>query len=133
MRALVVDEGLCIGCRACASVCPVAYISLTDDGSHRVIRFPASCEEDCTLCLEACPKGAIALQEVSQVEEAVEFSFVLRCCARCGRPFAPEKALADIAPRIAEAIAAEPGDWLDLCWSCRREETARGLLEASRA
>lgn len=127
MRGLIVDEGSCIGCRACASVCPLKYISLTDEGGYRVIRFPPSCEEDCILCSEICPQKAIAFREVGQAAEML-LSFTLSHCARCRRPFAPEKALDNVALRIVEITSSGAGDWLNLCWSCRRMATAQGLL-----
>lgn len=130
MRGLVVDEGLCFGCRACTFACTPSLISLRETNGFRVIRFPGICEEDCTRCREVCPKEAIAFEETDREQAGRELRFVLRSCDRCGRPFAPEKMLADLVPGVQEAMATEENPWLGWCLSCRREAAVSGLLEA---
>ena len=70
IQKLVVSKDKCIGCRACASKCPAAMISLTDDDGVRTIRFPVTCSEDCTRCAQVCSETAIILESVLEpVEE----------------------------------------------------------------
>ncbi len=127
MRAIEVAREKCIGCRACSSVCSPLYITLTDDGNRRAISFPASCEEDCDLCLRACPTGAIAFGEKPGVPVVLEFE--LLPCVRCGRPFATKEELDFVLPRVSKVLGGEP-DWKGLCPDCRGEESALRLKGA---
>lgn len=130
MRGLMVDEGLCLGCRACASACTPTLISLREADGFRYVRFPGTCQEDCSRCREVCPRGAISFIETDQDQGSRELAFVLLLCDRCGRPIAPEKALAHVLVQVRQSLTTEETPWLSLCLSCRREQTAAGLLEA---
>lgn len=125
---MVVDDTLCFGCRACSSACTPSVIRLREADGSRLVWFPGTCQEDCTRCQEVCPKEAISFEETDREREGRELRFALRHCDRCGRPFAPEKVLADLAPRVRQALATEETSWLTLCLSCRREEAVSGLL-----
>ena len=50
-----VDKDTCIGCGACAGVCPVGAIALQDDGKAGVDE--GTCI-DCGACASTCPVGA---------------------------------------------------------------------------
>lgn len=129
MRGLVVDEERCFGCRACALACAPLLIGLRETDGLRYVRFPGTCQEDCTRCREVCPREAISFEETDRQREGRELRFVLHPCDRCGRPFAPEKMLADLQPSVRQVLAVEEVPWLTLCLSCRREEAVAGLLE----
>ncbi|MCS7286474.1 MAG: 4Fe-4S dicluster domain-containing protein [Anaerolineae bacterium] len=124
MRTIEVAGEKCIGCRACSTVCSPLYITLTDDGNRRTIVFPLSCEEDCDLCLKACPTGAIAFGEVPRAPLTLEFELI--SCARCGNPFATKEELAYVLPRISRVLGGEPA-WGNFCPECRGKESASGL------
>jgi len=47
---------LCIGCGACASVCPTNAIVPTDDGKYTINESECI---DCGACVEVCPANAI--------------------------------------------------------------------------
>ncbi len=127
MRGLVVDEERCFGCRACTTACGPSRIRLWEDNGLRHIRFPGTCEEDCVRCREVCPREAISFAEVDGERPERELLFVLQACSRCGRLFAPEKALAVLLPQIRGALGEAESPWVSLCPSCRQAETARGL------
>ncbi len=131
MRGLFVNPDLCFGCRACSSVCPASLISLQDGDGRRALHFPGVCEEDCSRCPEVCPAGALRLEEVAEAPPAVELSFALQRCAACGQPFAPQKALASLLPRVQEALGGGETPWWDLCPACRREALARSVAQAA--
>jgi ferredoxin len=52
-----VDKDTCIGCGACAGVCPVGAIALQDDGKAGVDE--GTCI-DCGACVSTCPVSAIS-------------------------------------------------------------------------
>ncbi|RME36490.1 MAG: hypothetical protein D6793_05680 [Thermoflexia bacterium] len=52
--------------------------------------------------------------------EGVELTFALQRCAACGRPLAPQKALAALHPRVQEALGGGDTPYWNLCPSCRR-------------
>jgi len=55
-----VDKEACIGCGACASVCPAGVFEMQDGKS--VVVNPHKCT-GCKACIEACPVEAIKLVE----------------------------------------------------------------------
>jgi heterodisulfide reductase subunit A-like polyferredoxin len=54
-----VDGELCGVCQACATVCPVNAIEVTE---NYVTVLPATCT-GCGICVAVCPVGAIILAE----------------------------------------------------------------------
>ncbi|MBQ0055959.1 MAG: 4Fe-4S binding protein [Synergistaceae bacterium] len=54
-----VDQDACVGCEACAGVCPVSAISI-EDGKSRV--DTDTCVE-CGACVSTCPVGAISQED----------------------------------------------------------------------
>jgi len=60
-KKVIVDEELCIGCGACANLCPSVF-ELQDDGKSKVIdETGASCDAD--VAANGCPVGAIKVSE----------------------------------------------------------------------
>lgn len=57
---LKVNKDLCIGCGACAAVCPDCF-EFDDDGLAKCIvdSIPSSNEDDAIDAKEGCPTGAI--------------------------------------------------------------------------
>lgn len=131
MRGFFVNPDLCFGCRACSSACPAGLIALRDEGGQRVLRFPGVCDEDCSRCPEVCPAEAITLGEVAAMPSGLELSFALQRCAACGQPFAPQKALAALLPRVQEALGGGETSWWDLCPACRRKVLAGYLIQTA--
>ena len=60
--AIIVDRAKCIGCEACAAVCPVGAMTM-QDGKAQVDT------EKCILCgacINECPVGAISKEETAK-------------------------------------------------------------------
>jgi len=56
----VVAKGLCIGCGACATICPGAALHVTwnhEEGMPQAMRWDntSDCDKECGLCLRVCP------------------------------------------------------------------------------
>jgi Fe-S-cluster-containing hydrogenase component 2 len=130
-RQLLVSGERCIGCRACATVCPEGLITLGDADHRRTVWFAALCAEDCTLCAEACPTEAISLQPVTGfvLEERTRLDFELWSCAGCGAPAATAEMLAWLRTVIPTQMQtdAEGQEWLELCPRCRQEAEAQRI------
>jgi len=63
-KEIIIDKGLCKGCRICVAFCPEKVLELDDDEKVRV-RFPEKCNA-CALCELRCPDMAIKLEEEDQ-------------------------------------------------------------------
>ncbi|MDH7487080.1 MAG: 4Fe-4S dicluster domain-containing protein [Anaerolineae bacterium] len=128
-RQLLVSAERCIGCRACATVCPAGLITLSDTDRRRTVWFAAVCREECTRCVEACPTEAINLPTVTGAVrgEGTRLDFELRACAGCGAPVATVEMLAWLRAVIPPEVQtdAEGTQWLELCPQCRQEVEAQ--------
>jgi ferredoxin len=129
-RQLRVSAERCIGCRACATVCPAGLITLAESDHRRTVRFAAVCTEECDRCEAACPTQAIHLAPaVVPVGEGTILDFVLQSCAECGALLAPVEMLAHLRAAIPAQVQAdaEGQDWLVLCPTCRQQGEAWGM------
>jgi len=136
-KRLRVDEEKCLGCLACANVCPVALITLSEDGARRTLRFAPVCdEEECTRCVDACPEGAISLIPAAEMasEEPLVLTFDLARCAECGTPFTSQDVVSKLLSVVPSSLGAEPEDlaWLRLCPECRRLLEGREMAREAR-
>lgn len=148
---LAVDEEKCIGCGACAEVCPAKAIDFEKTQDKTTLRFWHSKCIQCGSCREVCPPEAITMTEDYKLATddkqkiyLITFTKGLQKCANCGRDFAPtqissfglEKALAKISKyeqykkRLVEAAS--------YCPECRKtidrtKEGKRLLLELNQS
>jgi ferredoxin len=58
MVKLAVDKEKCIGCGACAALCPDAF-EMGSDGKSHVKNAKACAKCDCKAATDGCPVGAI--------------------------------------------------------------------------
>lgn len=128
-RRLVVSAERCIGCRACARVCPASLVTRSDADHRRTVWFAAECAEDCSLCVDACPTKAIDLTPAAGPvpDEGTELRFELQACTGCGGPMTTAEMLAWLRAKIPQEVQIDAGgqEWLDLCPGCRQELEAR--------
>ena len=70
---VVVNQGNCIGCGACESICPEVF-QINDEGFSTVIGVEEDLnnhEEEIRDAIDSCPTGAIS-EDAPVAEEAVE-------------------------------------------------------------
>ena len=55
----VIDGDKCVGCGACANVCPPNAIEIFDEGGYRIVRLYIGKCIFCGRCSDICPENAI--------------------------------------------------------------------------
>ncbi|MCR3883305.1 4Fe-4S dicluster domain-containing protein [Methanotrichaceae archaeon M04Ac] len=126
-----VDPRLCIGCLSCSNVCPRQNIIRTQTEEERRIRWKR-CREECDLCVELCPAGALTLVPIDESAPEPEVSFPLVGCRICGRSYATEPMLLRVEAALPKSQSPE---WVRICPTCRRTaeaERATGDMVAAR-
>ena len=134
-RRLLVSAEHCLGCRACATVCPAGLITRTDADFWRTLRFAAVCAEECDRCAAACPTQAITLADFRSLAnfgslgEGTVLEFALVACEGCGAPLAPAEMLAHLRATVPAPVQADAEglDWLALCPACRQRVEAQRM------
>jgi ech hydrogenase subunit C len=127
-----VDREKCIGCSACANICPADAIEIEDAGTTRVVRFMRQACVFCASCQDVCPTKAVELRsgDAAWCREKggskSEATLPLARCGMCGGGFIPEaqiawamKAVTD-KQVLAEADRAALRGRLSVCMACRR-------------
>ncbi len=105
-------EEYCIGCTACAQVCPAQAIEVEDKKDKRVLTVHWDICIFCGLCQANCPteKGIVLSQEFDfattqnrqDLKNAVEKEFVL--CECCQEPVVPHDQYVWIAKRLGPLV-----------------------------
>lgn len=138
-----VDQSKCMGCGACAHVCPAEAIEIVEESGQRVIRFKRRDCIFCATCQDVCPSQAVELaqrekawfsdKEVSRSEARLP---LVRCLA-CGAPYVPAEQVAwamrklDETLRMDDAVRARVGRSASICPTCRRNSFEQ-IREAKR-
>ncbi len=127
-----VDQGKCIGCSACANVCPADAIEIADGGAVRVVRFMRHACVFCASCQDICPTKAVALRsgDASWFREKgaskSEATLPLASCRLCGSRFMPEAQIEWAMKTVGDKRTLTPADRvalqgrLSVCMACRR-------------
>jgi ferredoxin len=127
-----VDPQKCMGCGACAHLCPADAIEILDQGGERIVRFNRRDCIFCATCQDVCPSQAVELaqrekswfsdKDASRSEARLP---VARCLA-CGAPYVPAEQVAWAMRKLDEAlpmddtIRARVRRSARICPACRR-------------
>lgn len=138
-----VDQAKCVGCAACAHVCPADAIEIVGSGAERLVRFMHKDCIFCGSCQDVCPSKAVELcagrTEWFQAKEASlsEAHISVKPCRLCGAPYVPDAQVAWALRRIDERLVLGASDRgiverrLGVCMQCRRKSIAE-VREAKR-
>jgi formate hydrogenlyase subunit 6/NADH:ubiquinone oxidoreductase subunit I len=130
------DEAKCIGCGACAEICPSEAITITDNGAVRKLQLWYGRCTFCAKCQEICPEEGIELTKEFELatpdkkKEMSEIEVELALCEKCGRPIAPKLQLAKLDQVIKElGLELETLEsFKRLCPLCRKEKELKGIF-----
>jgi hydrogenase-4 component H len=127
-----VDQDKCIGCGACANVCPADAIEIVDGGTTRVVRFMRQACVFCASCQDVCPTKAVELRSGDAAwcrakgASKSEAALPLARCGICGGGFIPEAQIAWAMKTVSDKRALTQADRvalrdrLGVCMACRR-------------
>ena len=138
-----VDQAKCVGCGACAHVCPADAIEIVGSGTERHVRFMHKDCIFCGSCKDVCPTEAVELRagrkEWFRTKEASlsEAHLALKTCRLCGTAFMPDAQVSWALARMDEKLALGASDRgtversLGTCMQCRRRSITE-VREAKR-
>ena len=138
-----VDEAKCVGCGACAHVCPADAIEIVGNGATRRVRFMHKDCIFCGSCQDVCPSEAVELRAGQkawfQAKDASlsEAHLAVGHCHLCGAPYVPEAQMAWALRQLDEKLALGASERgmversLGICTQCRRKNIAE-VREAKR-
>lgn len=119
----------CVGCGACAAVCPPKAITMADEGSKRVMRVDHGLCIFCSTCQDVCPWEGIELTqkfEMATLDRSVSYHEVeldLIFCEGCGEVITTRKHMEEIQKKIEEVglLDKDRASVENLCPSCKRK------------
>lgn len=127
-----VDPEKCIGCSACANVCPADAIQIEDGAAARSVRFMRHACVFCASCQDVCPTHAVELRPGDAAwfrtkgASMAEATLPLATCLSCGGRFMPaaqlEWAMKSVTDKreLTQADRQALQGRLGICPACRR-------------
>jgi hydrogenase-4 component H len=127
----------CVGCGACAAVCPPKAITVTDKGDVRVLKVDHGLCIFCRSCQDVCPWEGITLTEKfematldrSEVYDKIEHELIF--CENCGNVITTRKHMEKIMKALEDVglLDKDRERIGNLCPSCKRHHFARDAKE----
>jgi len=126
---MVIYDKKCIGCGACAAVCPADAISLTENRKYRVITITVAQCIYCGMCVDTCPENALSLLSGDELSSPTkdhlhhELKIKLKRCEHCRTMMGPQKSITKTLKDIFSPRDLTPREveWINLCSACRRK------------
>jgi hydrogenase-4 component H len=136
----VVDFERCIGCGACANVCPPRLIQLVDADNYRQISFTLGRCTYCGSCRDVCPAQAVqmspqfetATPEIDDMNITLQLKLIT--CRECGNVIATQRMAKRVESALHEAGYSHTEN-VDMCLSCKRRlglSSPAWILEVTR-
>ena len=123
-----IDPLKCVGCGACAVICPPKALVVDRENGYAVLRYFIGRCIFCAMCADVCPQKAIRVTNSFELATTdihdlyVDLEHELTKCDICGEFYIPKKLLES----VTKAISVE-NDRLSLCPTCRRRESVRRI------
>ncbi len=118
-----VDPSKCLGCGACARICPPKALELVREGDSFVLRYFIGRCIFCAMCFDTCPAKAIEVGHdfelaTTKIEDLYEeLVHEPARCSICGEPFLPKKLVDQVFENLNGLV---PRDRVEECPRCRR-------------
>lgn len=138
-KKMMLHDKRCIGCGACATVCPALAITILENRKHRIIDINTASCIYCGLCVEACPEDAITLISGNELPSLNkdhlhhELKIKLKRCEQCRKTVGTKKGVLKTVKDIfsKSGINTKELEWVNLCSSCRRKFQGCALIRQS--
>lgn len=126
------DPETCIGCTACAQVCPSDAITVTEKNGKRILEVWYGKCTFCARCEEICPTDSIKLMEIYGTPSSNKFDFMSKVehdmvkCSICGSYFETVKHVEWVIKKVKEKMGetvslTEIKNYLSMCPECRHK------------
>jgi len=126
------DPETCIGCTACAQICPSDAITVTEKNGKRILEVWYGKCTFCARCEEVCPTDSIKLMEIYGTPSSNKFDFMSKVehdmvnCSICGNYFETTKhiewVIKKVKVKMGETVSlTELKNYLSMCPECRHK------------
>ncbi len=131
-----IDGSKCIGCGACAEICPPRLITVSDEGTTRRVALNYSRCTYCARCQEICPVGSMTCSEdfetatATREDLAVSVELELALCGECRKAYTTKRMLAKMVNEFSPPWMPkklDPPEWFFLCPDCRLNKTGAAI------
>ena len=135
-QKMVIYDKQCIGCGACATVCPADAISLTENRKYRAITIKIVHCIYCGMCVDTCPENALSLLSGDELSSPAkehlhhELKIKLKRCEQCRTMMGPQKSITKTLKDIfsPRGLTVRELEWINLCSACRRKFHSARLI-----
>jgi formate hydrogenlyase subunit 6/NADH:ubiquinone oxidoreductase subunit I len=128
-QKMMIYDKKCIGCGACATVCPALAISLTENKKHRTVTMTVANCIYCGLCITICPENALSLGAGDELSSLTkdhlhhELKIKLTRCEHCRTTTGTHKSITKVIKNLfaPHGVTTRELEWINLCAACKRK------------
>lgn len=128
LKKMVLHEKKCIGCGACAAMCPAHAITVSDNKKHRALIITLGNCIYCGICAAICPEKALELipgndpPALAKDKLYHELKIRIKQCEHCHNTIGTVKGITTVMKNIYadRGLTGRELPWIMLCPPCRR-------------